>query len=67
VPSGARTGAAALSIEHIHAAILRVAAGANESPIWGRRGLPARYRMPKVIRTSRAHTSAGKPRMVSLR
>src|SRR5882672_7215665 len=37
VPSGARTCAAALSIEHIHDAILCVAAGAKESPFWGRR------------------------------
>src|SRR6266702_3441864 len=35
VPSGARTSAAALSIEHIHAAILRVAAGAEKPPFGG--------------------------------
>src|SRR6266478_7540131 len=38
MPSGARTGAAALSVEHIHTAILCVAPGAEEPPFWGRRG-----------------------------
>src|SRR5579863_3920542 len=38
VPGGARAGAAALSIEHIHTGILHEAAGAKEPPFGGGMG-----------------------------
>jgi nucleotide-binding universal stress UspA family protein len=51
VPSDARAGAAGLSIEDIHAAIVCVAAGAEESPFWGSRGRTSRADDVRVLTT----------------